>query len=140
MSAIAKVASLWDIELEAPERAREREQEDDPKSPFAARCHLSIDGKPAVPMSEVERDLVRGALLYALVHIESFSSFAAKNDKWQRPPLYQLNALLHGLSHVLESGEASPRDTRQLAEWRKSQPRLVTRKRRVYRRFRHHRR
>jgi hypothetical protein len=139
MSAIAKVASLWDIELEAPERARE-EHEEDERSPFAARCHLSIDGKPAVPLSEVERDLFRSAVLYALVHIESFSKHAGKNGKWQRPPLYQINALLHGLSHVLEHGVASPRDTRQLTEWRKSQPRLVTRRRRVYRRFRLHRR
>jgi hypothetical protein len=136
MSAIAKVASLWDIELEAPERARE----EDEQSPFAARCHVSIGGKAAVPLSDAERDLLRGAVLHALVHIESFARFAEKNDKWRRPPLYQLNALLHGLSHVLEHGEASPRDTRQLAEWRASQPRLITRRRRVHRRVRLHRR
>jgi hypothetical protein len=113
MSAIAKVASMWNEDVgESRERAV-----------YGARGHVSIDGRAAVPLSQTECELLRCALLYALVNVYGFARFAYPNSTTIPFEPNRLSAMLHGVSHIVEHGEPSPRDTLSVAAWRRRQPR-----------------
>jgi hypothetical protein len=113
VSKIEAVADLWSEDVELV---------DDPPE-YRARRHVAVDDKAAVALTDLEADLLRGAVLYALMHVEAFAKFEHANAKHKRHSPQKVSAVLHGLAHLVERGEPSPRDPADVTAWRRANAR-----------------
>jgi hypothetical protein len=112
VSKIEAVADLWGESIDI---------DDSPE--YRARRYIAVENRTPIPLTDLEADLLRGAVLYALMHVEAFAKFEHANADHRRHSPSKVSAVLHTLARIVEHGDAGSLDHADVAAWRRANAR-----------------